>query len=121
MERSDKINNTDVNKTSDAVSLMNRWYGGDAKWDQMVFEEEVKARVGQIIYNLRMEANLSQAKLAKMIHKTQAMVSRVENGDYNGDYFSLLLRVCFVLNRKFDVGGPGMPLSPGSECNAVIV
>jgi DNA-binding XRE family transcriptional regulator len=112
---------TNSNKTSDASDLMNKWYGGDSEWDQMVFEEEIKARIGQMIYDLRTEAKLSQANLAKMIHKTQAMVSKVENGDYGGDYFSLLLKVCFVLKKKIEIGGPGTVLSGDSECCAITV
>ncbi len=121
MERSDKIKTTEVITSSDAADLMNKWYGGDSEWDQMVFEEEIKARIGQRIYDLRTEAKLSQANLAKMIHKTQAMVSKVENGDYSGDYFSLLLKVCFVLKKKIEIGGPGTVLSGDSECCAITV
>lgn len=107
-------------KITDAVELMDRWYGGDPEWDQMVIEEEIKARVGQIVYHLRTEAGLSQTRLAEMTGVTQAMISKLENADYEGDYFGLLLRVCFVLHKKLDVGGPGAPLSNGAECCAVV-
>jgi DNA-binding XRE family transcriptional regulator len=107
-------------KTTDAVDLMDRWYGGDPEWDQMVIEEEIKARVGQIVYHLRTEAGLSQTRLAEMTGVTQAMISKLENADYEGDYFGLLLRACFVLHKKLDVGGPGVPLPSGVECCAVV-
>lgn len=99
---------------------MDHWYGGDPEWNQMVQEEMIKARVGQIVYHLRTEAGLSQTRLAEMTGATQAMISKVENADYDGDYFGLLLKVCFVLHRKIDVGGPGIPLADGTECCAVV-
>lgn len=107
-------------KISDAVELMDRWYGGDSEWDQMVIEEEIKARVGQVVYNLRTEAGLSQTRLAELIGVTQAMISKLENADYDGDFFGLLLKVCFALHKKLDIGGPGVPLSDGAECCAVV-
>ena len=113
MERSKK-------RTKDAVELMDHWYGGDPEWDRMVIEEEIKARVGQIVYHLRTSADLSQTRLAKMTGVTQAMISKLENADYEGDYFGLLLRVCFVLHKRLDVGGPGIPLAGGVECCAVV-
>ena len=99
---------------------MNRRYGDDPEWDQMVAEEEIKARVGQVVYAIRTEARLSQTRLAEMTKVTQAMISRVENGDYDGDYFGVLLKVCFALHKKVDVGGPGVPLVSGAECCAMI-
>jgi len=49
------------------------------------------------------------------------MVSKVENGDYNGDYFRLLLKVCFALNKTFDIQGPGTTIAGQSECSATVV
>lgn len=108
-------------RKSDAVELMDHWYGGDQEWDQMVLEEEIKARVGQIIHNLRTEAGLSQTMLARMTGVTQAMISKVENGDYDGNYFDLLLKACFVLHKKLDIGGPGVPATGGAECCTAVV
>lgn len=99
---------------------MNRRYGGDPEWDQMVAEEEIKARVGQVIYAIRTEAGISQTKLAEMTKVTQAMISKVENGDYDGDYFGVLLKVCCALHKKIDVGGPGVPLVSGADCRAMV-
>ncbi len=107
-------------KTSDAVELMDSWYGGDPEWDQMVIEEEIKARVGQLVYNLRTEAGLSQTRLAEMTGVTQAMISKLENADYDGDFFGLLLKVCFVLHKKLNVSGPGVPPQCGAECCAMV-
>lgn len=93
-------------KTSDAVELMDNWYGGDPEWDRLVLEEELKVRIGQLIYKLRTDAGLSQTRLAERTGLTQAMISKVENADYDGDYFKLLLNVCFVFKKKLEIGEP---------------
>ncbi len=87
----------------------------------MVLEEEIKARVGQIIYLLRTEADLSQTRLAEMIGVTRAMISNVENGDYDGNYFDLLFKVCFVRHKRLLVGGPGVLLANCNDCCAMVV
>ena len=91
------------NYISDAVELMNKWYGGDPEWDRMVYEEDIKSKVGQSIYHLRSQAKLSQTKLAEMINTTQAMISKAENGDYSGDYFGILVKVCYVLKQRISI------------------
>lgn len=108
-------------KTNDAVQIMDNRYGGTPEWDLMVAEEEIKARIGQIIYALRTEAGYSQTRLAEMVKVTQAMISKTENGDYDGDYFGILLKVCYVLNKKVDIGGPGFPITDNPDCRATVI
>lgn len=91
-------------KTKDAVELIDQWYGGDEDWNRMVLEEELKARIGQVVYALRSEAGLTQTRLAKMIGTNQAIISRVENGDYSGSALEILWRVCFALHKRLHVG-----------------
>jgi ribosome-binding protein aMBF1 (putative translation factor) len=90
-------------KTSDAVKLMNKWYGGDADWDQMLVEERLKVQVGQTVYDLRTEAGLSQEALAKLAGTSQSIVSRVENADYAGSALEMLYRICLALHRQVKV------------------
>ncbi len=90
-------------KTSDAVELMNKWYGGDAKWEQMLVDERLRVQVGQIVYDLRTEADLSQEALAKIAGTSQSIISRVENADYEGSALEMLYRVCSALHRQIKV------------------
>lgn len=90
-------------KTSDAVELMNRWYGGDDEWDQELAEERVRVQVGQIVYDLRIEAGLSQETLAKLAGTSQSIISRVENADYEGSALEMLYRICSALHRQIRV------------------
>ena len=90
-------------KTSDAIELMNKWYGGDEEWDQMLVEERLKAQVGQVVCDLRTEAGLSQEALAKLAGTSQSIVSRVENADYEGSALEMLYRICLALHRQVKV------------------
>lgn len=90
-------------KTSDAVELMNKWYGGDQEWEQMLVEERLRVQVGQIVYDLRIEAGLSQTALAKLVGTGQSIISRLENADYDGSALEMLFRVCSALHRQVRV------------------
>ncbi len=90
-------------KTSDAVELMNKWYGGDKEWEQMLVEERLRVQVGQIVHDLRTEGGLSQKALAELAGTSQSIISRVENADYEGSALEMLYRVCSALHRRISV------------------
>ncbi len=94
---------TKCKRTSDAVELMNRWYGGDEEWEQELAEERVRVQVGQIVYDLRTEAGLSQEALARLAGTSQSIISRVENADYEGSALEMLYRICSALHRQIRV------------------
>ena len=90
-------------KTEDAVELMDRWFGGDEEWNEMVAEEELKARIAQAAYALRTQAGLTQTRLGKMISTSQAVISKLENADYHGSSLEMLWRICRALHRRIEV------------------
>ena len=96
-------------RVSDAVELMDRWYGNIPNWDEMVAEEEFKMQVGQALYDLRNAVGMSQTDLARLIGANQATLSKVENADYNGNTIEVLKRVCFALHTKISVSCPVAP------------
>lgn len=85
-------------KVTDAVELMDRWYGSIPGWDDMVAEEELNMQIGQAVYDLRHKVGLSQTDLAKLTGTTQAIISKVENADYDGNPMEILKRVCFAVH-----------------------
>lgn len=93
-------------KTSDAVEILDHRFGGDGEWSQMVAEEELKARVAQLIYKLRIDAGFTQGQLAEKMGIRQPMVSKLENADYGGSALEMLWRVCMVLQRKVEIECP---------------
>lgn len=94
----------DSKRITDAVEIIDRQYGSSADWDKLVAEETLKADVGQLVHDLRMEAGLSQTRLADLIGTSQSVISRVENADYEGSALEILARVCFALHRNISVG-----------------
>lgn len=90
-------------KITDAVEIIDRRYGGDPDWDRMALEEELNLKVAQTVHDLRASAGLTQQKLAEMVGTTQSIVSKVENGDYDGSAAEMLVRVCFALHRRVEI------------------
>jgi DNA-binding XRE family transcriptional regulator len=98
-------------KTCDAVELMDKWYGQIPGWDEMVAEEELKIQIGQALYDLRYSVGMSQAGLARLAGSSQAIISRVENADYDGNAIEILKRVCFALHTKISIQCTQLPSS----------
>jgi len=96
-------------KITDAVEIIDRRYGGDPEWDQMVLQEELNMRIGQAVYDLRNGDKLTQQELANMTGTTQSIISKVENADYDGSAAEMLVRVCFALHRKVEINCKDKP------------
>ena len=62
--------------------------------------------LGQLIYNLRTAAGLSQAALAKRMATTQSVISRLEESGGARNRIDTLSRVAKALNRHLVVSFP---------------
>lgn len=62
--------------------------------------------LGQLIYDLRSEAGLSQRELAARIGTTQSVISRLEEGGGARNRLDTLARVATALNRHLVVSFP---------------
>lgn len=62
--------------------------------------------LGQLIYNLRTEAGLSQRQLAERMGTTQSVISRLEEGGGARNRLDTLARVATALNRHLVVSFP---------------
>jgi DNA-binding XRE family transcriptional regulator len=71
------------------------------------------------IYDLRTEAGLSQAALAKRMATTQSVISRLEEGGGARNRIDTLARVAIALNRHLVVSFPEQ--IPGDLANSVLV
>lgn len=105
-------------KISDAVELLDRWYGGDSEWDRLVAAEELNMQVGQAVHDLRTAAHLTQQQLADATGTTQSIISKVENADYEGSAIEILRRVCFALGRKMSVSCASG--DSGTDCRVAV-
>lgn len=62
--------------------------------------------LGQLIYDLRTEAGLSQRELAERMGTTQSVISRLEEGGGAKNRLDTLARVATALNRHLVVSFP---------------
>jgi transcriptional regulator with XRE-family HTH domain len=94
----------DEKRKNDAVGILHRRYiGDDAERKASLQEERVNSEVARMIYDLRKGAGLTQKELAQMIGTTQSVVSRLEDGDYDGHSLSVLSRIAKALNCSLTV------------------
>lgn len=62
--------------------------------------------LGQLIYDLRSEAGLSQRELAERMGTTQSVISRLEEGGGARNRIDTLARVATALNRHLILSFP---------------
>lgn len=90
--------------TSDALQILHKRYvNGDKRKEELLQAEREISNIAEQIYNLRIQAGLTQAQLAKLIGTTQSGISRLEDGDYNGQTLATLQRIAASLNQKVEV------------------
>ena len=95
--------NTERRTTSDAVEIIDSLIGDDTgrrEQADLAFEDAV---VGQIIYDARTEASLTQTELAELVGTDQSVISRLEDADYDGHSLSMLRRIARALGKKLDI------------------
>ena len=68
--------------TSDAVAILHRrYYEGKPGWIAELEEARAEDELARKIYELREEATLTHARLAKMVGTTASVISRLEDSD----------------------------------------
>jgi len=88
-------------KITDGMELLDRRYlRNDGEMQKLVEAEFEKLKIGQQIYDLRKEANLTQDELADMIGTTGSVISRLESADYDGHSLKMLERIAVALGKK---------------------
>ena len=94
---------TTKKKSRDAGRILDRITGDDAELRQQIEEQELNARIAEMILAARERAGLTQSQLAKLIGTTQSVVSRLEDADYQGRSLSMLQRVAEALNHRLEI------------------
>ena len=61
------------------------------------------AEVARKLYDLRMQAGLTQAALAKLVGTTASVISRLEDADYDGHSLAMLRRIAAGLNKRVEI------------------
>lgn len=96
--------NTARKSTSDAVEILDRvLIGNDAKRRAAANKAYEDALVGQMIFDARTKAGLTQSQLAHLIGSSQAVISRLEDADYEGHSLTMLRRIARALGKRLDI------------------
>jgi len=90
--------------TSNAVEILHKRYiKGDKKRLESLEIERGRSDIAEQIYNLRIQARLSQKQLAALVGTTQSVISRLEDADYNGHSFAMLRKIAAALHQRVQV------------------
>jgi ribosome-binding protein aMBF1 (putative translation factor) len=87
-------------KTTDAIKILDNLIRDDADMRQMLAEASLNAEVGQLIYDARNKAGLTQQKLAELIGETNSVIEDLEEADYEGNSLIMLHKIAIALNQK---------------------
>ena len=91
-------------KTSNAVEILDRIADNSLELKKLTDEARINAKVAQMIYDARQKAGLSQAELAEKIGTRQAVISRLEDADYEGHSLSMLFKIAVALGKQIIIG-----------------
>jgi len=92
-----------LEKTRDALQMIDRMVGDDAGLRRLIVEAGVNAHIAQLIYDARVAAGLTQAQLAKRIGTKQPVIARLEDADYHGHSLSVLQGIAEALDRRLEL------------------
>lgn len=86
-----------------ASKVIDDFIGEDDELREMVRQEVLNAEIGQMIYEARTKAGLTQTQLANRLGTTQSVISRLESADYEGHSLSMLQRIAEVLGQRLEL------------------
>ncbi len=90
--------------TDDALVILHRRFiGKNPERIASLQIERVNADIARTIYDIRMDAGLSQKELARLVGTTQSVISRLEDADYEGHSLSMLKRIAKAVQKKVTV------------------
>jgi transcriptional regulator with XRE-family HTH domain len=91
-------------RTTDAVKILRRrFFERKPEMLPLLEEERANAAIARKIYELRTAAGFTQEKLAKRLHTTTSVISRLEDSDYEGHSLSMLRRVATALDTRLEL------------------
>ena len=89
--------------TTDALKILEQLTGKDPLLHRAFEVELVNREVAAKIYQLRQNAHLSQAELARRVGTTQSVISRLEDGDYEGHSLPMLNRIATAMEHRVEI------------------
>jgi ribosome-binding protein aMBF1 (putative translation factor) len=90
--------------TSDALEILHRRYIAGRPEQEAALEAAIlNSAIAQAIYDLRLQAGLTQKQLAYLVGTTHSVISRLEDSDYDGHSLRMLQRISWALNHRVQV------------------
>lgn len=93
----------DLNNLPDAWEMINKLDGDEGNEKDKLYD--IYYQISTAIFKYRLKHDLSQTKLAEKLGVTQAMVSKLESGDYNytiEQLWKVSQKLGFKLNIEFE-------------------
>ena len=99
--------------TTDAVDiLLRRYYRG--RPERLAALEQARANdtIARKLTELRLQAGLTQRRLAKLVGTTASVICRLEDADYEGHSLAMLNRIAAALKQRVEIRFvPAKPVS----------
>ena len=89
--------------TTDAVEILKKRLGDIPDLGERIATDKLNVRVAMLVYQVRTEAGLSQAELAKLVGTSQPNIARLEDADYEGHSLSMLQRIAKSLGKRIEI------------------
>lgn len=90
--------------TSDAVQILyRRYYEGRPERVRGLEEARANDSVARKLVMLRLQAGLTQRKLAKLVGTTASAICRLEDAEYEGHSLAMLNRVASALKQRVEI------------------
>ena len=83
--------------------LKQRVLGNNPERLRRVEEHKAAMEIATQIYEVRIEAGLSQKELARLVGTSQSAISRLESADYDGHSLKILQRIAAALGQRVEV------------------
>jgi transcriptional regulator with XRE-family HTH domain len=83
--------------------VIDDFIGEDEELREMIRQQVLNAEIGQMIYEARTKAGLTQRQLAHRLGTTQSVISRLESADYEGHSLNMVQRIAEALGQKLEV------------------
>jgi ribosome-binding protein aMBF1 (putative translation factor) len=90
--------------TTDALEIMAARYGHQPGWQEGLEVERRTFAIGEMIRELREQAGLTQAQLARRARTSQSAIARIENADYDALKLETLRKVAAALDVPLIIG-----------------
>lgn len=90
-------------KTSDALAIIDRRFFRSKRARLELAQAGAGAQMAQLLYELRTRAGLTQQELARRVGTSHSVISRIENGAYQGHSLALLRRVAAALGKRVEI------------------